>query len=167
MTLQERIERRILGCVFLRPEKVLDFAIRNLKGEFFSTARNRTIFLAMKRMWMENMAIDVITVHQYLKDTHADHSDLHFLASLPDEAHHHSEMFFLAACLVTLLKTEHEGKINDAISDLLDQPTGCAIYSLPSWMFEDGIVPDEFDAGKQMLKFFRNRFKRDEGHNPS
>src|SRR6266487_3635129 len=63
-------ERGVLGCVLLSPNDCLGQCIEKLKTgtEVFYDLRHQTIYSALVEMYDHREAIDIITLHQRLKD---------------------------------------------------------------------------------------------------
>ncbi len=78
----------MLGCVLLSPNDCLGECIEKLKPgpEVFYDLRHQTIFQTLVEMYDERAGIDVITLHQRLKDRQQVEAvgGLAYLASLPD-----------------------------------------------------------------------------------
>jgi replicative DNA helicase len=67
----EEAERGVLGCVLLSPNDCMGECIEKLKDdgiEAFYDLRNRTIYEYMMEMYDQRQGIDIITLHQKLKD---------------------------------------------------------------------------------------------------
>jgi replicative DNA helicase len=81
-------EQGVLGCVLLSPNDCLGECIEKLKAgpEIFYDLRHQTIFQTLVEMYDERTGIDVITLHQRLKDRQQVEAvgGLAYLASLPD-----------------------------------------------------------------------------------
>lgn len=81
-------ELAVLACVLLSPHEVMGLCMEKLKarGEVFYDLRHRTLYEAMETMHESKLAIDLITVAQYLKDNQQLDAvgGLEFLAPLPD-----------------------------------------------------------------------------------
>ena len=81
-------EQGVLGCVLLSPNDCLGECIEKLKAgpEIFYDLRHQTIFQTLVEMYDERAGIDVITLHQRLKDRQQLEAvgGLAYLASLPD-----------------------------------------------------------------------------------
>src|SRR5438876_12312216 len=63
-------EQGVLGCILLTPNECMGDTLTKLKSgsEVFYDLRHQTIFDAMAEMFDKREAIDVITLHQRLKD---------------------------------------------------------------------------------------------------
>ncbi len=63
-------EQGVLGCVLLSPKECLGQCVAKLKGgaDVFYDLRHQTIYTALAEMYDAGDAIDIITVHQRLKD---------------------------------------------------------------------------------------------------
>jgi replicative DNA helicase len=81
-------EQGVLGCVLLSPNDCLGECVEKLKPgpEVFYDLRHQTIFQTLVEMYDERTGIDVITLHQRLKDRQQVDAvgGLAYLASLPD-----------------------------------------------------------------------------------
>jgi replicative DNA helicase len=66
----EDMERGVLGCVLLSPNDCLGQCIEKLKAgaEVFYDLRHQTIYETLVEMYDQREAIDVLTLHQKLKD---------------------------------------------------------------------------------------------------
>lgn len=66
----EDMERGVLGCVLLSPNECLGQCIEKFKvgAEVFYDLRHQTIYSALVEMYDQREAIDVLTLHQRLKD---------------------------------------------------------------------------------------------------
>lgn len=66
----EDMERGVLGCVLLSPNDCLGQCIEKLKAgpEVFYDLRHQTIYTALVEMYDARESIDVLTLHQRLKD---------------------------------------------------------------------------------------------------
>ena len=61
-------EKAVLGCMMAQPDEVINEAtVRLLKEDFFVPA-HQEIFVALREMYNERQAIDVMTIHQWLTD---------------------------------------------------------------------------------------------------
>ena len=82
-------ERAVLACVLLaNSTKEVDAILEQLRPAYFFEPNHQTIFGAMVHMRMENHAIDLITLAQWLKDrdTLSEAGGLDYLSPLPDAA---------------------------------------------------------------------------------
>src|SRR5262245_32141739 len=63
-------EQAVLGCILVSPNECMGECLAKLKSgsEVFYDLRHQTIFDAMAEMFDKRQGIDVITVHQQLKD---------------------------------------------------------------------------------------------------
>lgn len=61
-------EQAVLGCMLGQPGEVLDIAMEKLTSADFFILANQEIFDAIVGMWNNNVAIDVMTIHQWLTD---------------------------------------------------------------------------------------------------
>ena len=81
-------EAAVLGCVLLSPNDCMGECIEKLKAgpEIFYDLRHQTIFQTLVEMYDARTGIDVITLHQRLKDRKQVDAvgGLAYLASLPD-----------------------------------------------------------------------------------
>jgi replicative DNA helicase len=81
-------EQGVLGCILLSPNDCIGECITKLKGgsETFYDLRHQTIFDLLVEMFDKREGIDVITLHQRLKDKQLleQVGGLEYLASLPD-----------------------------------------------------------------------------------
>jgi replicative DNA helicase len=81
-------EQGVLGCILLSPNDCLGECIAKLKGgmEVFYDLRHQTIFDTLAEMFDKREAIDVITLHQRLKDRQLleQVGGLAYLSGLPD-----------------------------------------------------------------------------------
>ena len=81
-------EQGVLGCVLLSPNDCLGECIEKLKPgpEVFYDLRHQTLFQTLVEMYDERAGIDLITLHQRLKDRQQLEGvgGLAYLASLPD-----------------------------------------------------------------------------------
>ena len=81
-------EQGVLGCALLSPSDSLGDCIEKLKNgsEMFYDLRHRVIYEALLEMYERKDAIDLITLHQTLKDRQQldGVGGLPYLASLPD-----------------------------------------------------------------------------------
>lgn len=66
----DEMERGVLGCVLLSPNDCLGQCIEKLKAgaEVFYDLRHQTIYSTLVEMYDQREAIDVLTLHQRLKD---------------------------------------------------------------------------------------------------
>jgi replicative DNA helicase len=66
----EDMERGVLGCIMLSPNDCLGQCIEKFKvgGEVFYDLRHQTIYSELVTMFDQRIAIDVLTLHQRLKD---------------------------------------------------------------------------------------------------
>jgi len=83
-------EQGVLGCILLSPHDSLGECIEKLKDgpEVFYDPRHRAIYELLAEMYDRKDAIDIITLHQALKDKQKIEAvgGLPYLASLPDAA---------------------------------------------------------------------------------
>lgn len=83
-------EQAVLGCVLLSPQDCLPECIERLKesGKEFYDLRHQTIYTAMLGMFEAQKPVEVITVHQELKDQQKleQVGGVQYLATLPDTA---------------------------------------------------------------------------------
>jgi len=81
-------EMGVLGCILLSPNECMGECLSRIKNgpEVFYDLRHQTIFETMARMFDERKPIDVITVHQDLKDRQLleQVGGTAYLSSLPD-----------------------------------------------------------------------------------
>jgi replicative DNA helicase len=81
-------EQGVLGCILLSPNECMGECIARLKGgsEVFYDLRHQTIFDVLAEMFDKREAIDVITVHQRLKDRQSleQVGGIAYLSTLPD-----------------------------------------------------------------------------------
>jgi replicative DNA helicase len=84
-------EQGVLGCIFLSPNDCLGECVEKLKAgpEVFYDLRHRALFQTLVEMYDERTGIDLITVHQRLKDRKQleGAGGLAYLSSLPDAIH--------------------------------------------------------------------------------
>jgi len=84
-------EQGVLGCVLLSPNDCLGECVEKLKpgAQVFYDLRHQTLFQTLLEMYDERAGIDLITVHQRLKDRKQLEGvgGLAYLASLPDSVH--------------------------------------------------------------------------------
>lgn len=66
----EDMERGVLGCIFLSPKECLPAVATRLKSnpQAFYDLRHQTVFAALMRMQDANTPIDILSLHQVLKD---------------------------------------------------------------------------------------------------
>jgi len=82
------MERSVLGCC-LQDAHVLTECVEKLRDpEAFYDLRNRTLYTELLAMDVKEKAIDLVTVHRWLKDrgTLDEIGGLEYLSTLPDEA---------------------------------------------------------------------------------
>ncbi|HTL54190.1 MAG TPA: replicative DNA helicase [Candidatus Limnocylindrales bacterium] len=81
-------EKGMLGCVLLAPNESMPECIEKLKGnpEVLYDLRHRTIFEIVLQMYDQREAIDIITLHQRLKDKQMleQVGGLAYVSALPD-----------------------------------------------------------------------------------
>jgi len=81
-------EKGVLGCVMLSPNECMGDCLTKLKvgSEVFYDLRHQTIFNAMAEMFDKREPIDVITLHQRLKDQKVldEVGGIAYLSALPD-----------------------------------------------------------------------------------
>jgi len=81
-------EQGVLGCVLLSPNECMGECIEKFKRgeEVFYDLRHQTIFGALAEMYDHREAIDVITLHQHLKNRQLleEAGGLAYLSTLPD-----------------------------------------------------------------------------------
>jgi replicative DNA helicase len=61
-------EKAVLGCMLAQPGEVIDMATETLVKEDFFVPAHQEIFTALREMFNQQQAIDVMTVHQWLTD---------------------------------------------------------------------------------------------------
>lgn len=81
-------EQGVLGCILLSPEDCLPVCITSLKGgvQMFYELRHQIIYDACVTLWDQQKKIDLIVLHQVLKDSGKldGIGGLAYLASIPD-----------------------------------------------------------------------------------
>jgi replicative DNA helicase len=61
-------EQSVLGCVLLSPNECMGECIEKINAETFYDLKHQTIFLLLVEMYDQRQGVDIITVHQKLKD---------------------------------------------------------------------------------------------------
>jgi hypothetical protein len=82
------IERAALGCVLLATasQAEVDALLLQLRPQFFYDLRHKVICTELTRMRMEGHAVDLVTLHSWLKGREAQCGGIAYLAELPDAA---------------------------------------------------------------------------------
>ena len=68
----EEAEKAVLGSMLSHPEEVIDVVLDTLKKEDFFVPSHQEVFDAIKTVFKSNQSVDIMTVHQWLKDRHLD-----------------------------------------------------------------------------------------------
>ena len=64
----DEAEKAVLASILAQPEACMDDALDLIKSDDFFVPRNKDIFEALKDLWNRRLAIDIMTVHQWLED---------------------------------------------------------------------------------------------------
>lgn len=82
------IERAALGCVLLATESQaeVDALLLQLRPNLFYDLRHRRICTELTRMRMEGHALDLVTLHSWLKGREVEFGGVAYLADLPNAA---------------------------------------------------------------------------------
>jgi replicative DNA helicase len=130
-------EQGVLGCIFLSPNDCLGECVEKLKSgpTVFYDLRHQVIYELLVEMWDRKEAIDLITVHQRLKDKHQLEAvgGLPYLAALPDKVPSAANLSFYVSIvreksiLRKMITTctdvvgrvyEHEGEVDSLLDEV-------------------------------------------------
>lgn len=116
-------ELGVLGCALIDPNDVLPRCIERIKADSFYDLRHQTIYSTLIGMYDERVAIDLITIHQRLKDAQLleQVGGLTYLSTLPDATPSTSNLDYYLDILrekYLLRKTIHA--CTDAVAKIYD-----------------------------------------------